>query len=154
MPPRSLNGSESSHPDLTPTRILSSKLICYLLGVKKTLVYKVIQLYKHLPASSHHNGQRGRHRVLTINDIAFITAVLRQNPTMYLDELQHELHARRGVYVSVPTLFRTLSRLLYSRKDISTRALERDEERRTIFMNQMKLQKMKELCFDNMAVRE
>src|ERR1700709_2190544 len=113
----------------------SVRNICYLLGVKKTLVYKVIQLYKHLPASSHHSGQRGRRRVLTINDIAFITAVLRQNPTMYLDELQHELHARRGVYVSVPTLFRTLSRLLYSRKDISARALERDEERRAIFMN-------------------
>jgi hypothetical protein len=61
--------------------------ICYLLGVKKTLVYKAIQLYKHLPASSHHNGQRGWCRALTINEIAFITAVLRQNPTMYLDEL-------------------------------------------------------------------
>jgi hypothetical protein len=102
--------------------------------IQKTLVYKVIRLYKHLPAS-HHNGQRGRHRVLTINDTAFITAVLRQNFTMYLDELQHELHARRGVYVSVPTLFRTLSMLFYSRKDSSARALERDEERRAIFMN-------------------
>jgi hypothetical protein len=73
--------------------------------------------------------------VLTINDIAFTTAVLRQNPTMYPDELQHELHARRGVYVFVPTLFRTLSRLLNSRNDISARALERDEERHAIFLN-------------------
>jgi hypothetical protein len=68
----------------------SVRNICYLLGVKKALVYKVIRLYKHLPASSHHNGQRGRHRVLTINDITFITAVLHQNPTMCLNELQHD----------------------------------------------------------------
>jgi hypothetical protein len=73
--------------------------------------------------------------MLTINDIAFITAILRQNPTMYLDELQHELHSRRGVFVSVHTLLRTLRRLLYSRKDISARALERNEEHRAIFMN-------------------
>ncbi|KAG2066252.1 hypothetical protein BDR04DRAFT_1106986 [Suillus decipiens] len=54
---------------------------------------------------------------------------------MYLDELQHELRARRGVFVSVHTLFRTLHRLQYSHKSISARALERDEERRAIFMN-------------------
>jgi len=54
---------------------------------------------------------------------------------MYLDELQHKLRARCGVFVSVHTLLRTLHRLHYSHKSISARALEQDEEQHAIFMN-------------------
>jgi hypothetical protein len=86
------------------------------------------------PQNANH-GLRGQRRNLSIDDIAFLTTILRRNPTIYLDELQHELQARRGVFVSVHTLFRTLHRLQYSHKSISARALERDEERRAIFMN-------------------
>ncbi|KAG2145725.1 hypothetical protein BD769DRAFT_1293682, partial [Suillus cothurnatus] len=77
----------------------------------------------------------GRRRNLSIDNIAFLTTILRRNPTIYLDELQHKLQARHGVFVSVHTLFRTLHRLQYSHKSISARALEQDEERRAIFMN-------------------
>jgi transposase len=108
--------------------------ICHLLGIKKTLVYKTIKLTGTSPQNANH-GLRGRRRNLSIDDIAFLTTILRRNPTMYLDELQHELRARRGVFVSVHTLFRTLHRLQYSHKSISARALERDEERHAIFMN-------------------
>ncbi|KAG1869564.1 hypothetical protein F4604DRAFT_1774029 [Suillus subluteus] len=54
---------------------------------------------------------------------------------MYLDELQHELHSCRGVFVSVQTLLRTFRRLHLNRKHISAYALERNEEKRAIFMN-------------------
>jgi transposase len=110
MPPRTVSMDLKARIPILHQRGYSVRNICYLLGVKKTLVYKAIRLYKHLPASSHHNGQRGRRRALTINDIAFITAVLRQNPTMYLDELQHELHARRGVRVSASVNYFVLYR--------------------------------------------
>lgn len=42
------------------------------------------------------NGPRGRHHNLTMHDIAFLTTTIRGNPTIYLDELQHELQARRS----------------------------------------------------------
>ncbi|KAG0693239.1 hypothetical protein DFH29DRAFT_408101 [Suillus ampliporus] len=54
---------------------------------------------------------------------------------MYLDELQHELHSRRGVFVSVQTLLRTFRRLHLNCKHISAYALERNKEKRVIFMN-------------------
>ncbi|KAG1741750.1 uncharacterized protein EDB91DRAFT_1052361, partial [Suillus paluster] len=94
--------------------------ICHLLGVKKTLVYKVLRLF---PSQHIHSKNTGQHRILTIDDIAFITAILRHHPTMYLDELQHELHSPRGVFVSVQTLLRTFQQLHLNRKHISTYAL-------------------------------
>ncbi|KAG2113827.1 uncharacterized protein F5147DRAFT_570970, partial [Suillus discolor] len=64
--------------------------ICHLLGIKKILVYKTIRLTAN---SSQHanNGSHGRRCNLSIDDIAFLTTTLCRNPTIYLDELQHEL---------------------------------------------------------------
>ncbi|KAG1839507.1 hypothetical protein F4604DRAFT_1835897 [Suillus subluteus] len=53
---------------------------------------------------------------------------------MYLDELQHELHSCRGVFVSVQTLLRTFRRLHLNRKHISAYALERNEEKTCYFL--------------------
>ncbi|KAG2356373.1 hypothetical protein BDR07DRAFT_1613133 [Suillus spraguei] len=75
-----------------------------------------------------------KHRSLTINDITFITTII-HHPTNYLDELQHELCSRLGVFVSIPTLFRTLHRLHLNRKCIPARALERNKEICAISMN-------------------
>ncbi|KAG2366206.1 hypothetical protein BDR07DRAFT_1480454 [Suillus spraguei] len=76
-------------------------------------------------------------------------AIIRRNPTMYLDELQH-------VFVSLQTLLRTLRRLHYSHKSISSRALERDEERRAIFMNHIAeiAPDPKMLMFDDEAAKD
>lgn len=109
----------------------SIKHICHLLGVKKTLVYKVLQLCPltwSLQHSCIHSKHTGRCHTLTIDNIAFITAILRHHPTIYLDELQHELHSRCGVLVSLQTLLRTFSQLHFKRKHISTYALEWNEK--------------------------
>lgn len=101
-------------------------------------MYKVLQLCPltwSLQHSRIHSKHTGRRRTLTIDDIAFITAILCHHPTIYLDELQHELHSRRGVLVSLQTLLRTFSQLHFKRKRISAYALERNEEKRAIFMN-------------------
>ncbi|KAG1802320.1 uncharacterized protein BJ212DRAFT_1286073 [Suillus subaureus] len=107
--------------------------ICHLLGVKKTLVYKVLQLF---PATwSIHNKNTGQHHTLTINDLTFITAILCHCPTIYLDELQHELHSCCGVFVSVQTLLCTFWQLHLNHKCISAHTLEWNEEKCAIFMN-------------------
>ncbi|KAG1811313.1 hypothetical protein EV424DRAFT_1327736 [Suillus variegatus] len=111
----------------------SVKHICHLLGVKKTLVYKVLQLFPLV--SQYRCSNQGRCRSLTVNDITFITTILRHCPTIYLDELQQELCSCCGVFVSIPMLFRTFRQLHVNHKCISAYALERNEELCAMFMN-------------------
>ncbi|KAG2352919.1 hypothetical protein BDR07DRAFT_1435565 [Suillus spraguei] len=60
-----------------------------------------------------------------MNDIVFLATTIHRNLTMYLDELHHELRARRSIFVSLQALLRTLCKLHYSHKSIPARALER-----------------------------
>ncbi|KAG2090022.1 uncharacterized protein F5147DRAFT_586880 [Suillus discolor] len=134
MPPHTVSDDLKARIPVLRRRGHSVKHICYLLGVKKTLVYKVLRLFSPT-CSSIHSKNTGCRRTLTIDDLAFITAILRHRPTIYLDELQHELHSRRGVSVSVQTLLHTFRWLHLSRKCISAYALEWNEEKCAIFMN-------------------
>ncbi|KAG1861935.1 hypothetical protein C8R48DRAFT_603889 [Suillus tomentosus] len=133
MPPRTVSADLKARIPILRRRGHSVKHICHLLGVKKTLVYKVLQLFPLV--SQYRCSNQGRRRSLTVNDIAFITTILRHRPTIYLDELQQELCSRRGVFVSIPTLFRTFCWLHVNRKCISAYALERNKELRAMFMN-------------------
>ena len=54
---------------------------------------------------------------------------------MYLDKIQEQLLSRRGVKVSIPTLTRTLRRLLFTNKDVSSKALEWNDRDRAVYMN-------------------
>ncbi|KAH7903047.1 hypothetical protein BJ138DRAFT_983661, partial [Hygrophoropsis aurantiaca] len=54
---------------------------------------------------------------------------------MYLDEAQQELLSRRNVHVSIPTLYRSLRQLGISRKQVSRRAYERNDEKWATYMN-------------------
>ena len=54
-----------------------------------------------------------------------------------MDEIQEELLLRRGVNVSIPTLTRTLRCLHFTHKDVSGKALERNDRRRAIYMNRV-----------------
>jgi hypothetical protein len=109
MPPRTVSLDLKARIPVLYRRGYSVTRICHLLGIKKTLVYKTIKLTGTSPQNANH-GLCGRRHNLSIDDIAFLTTILCQNPTIYLDELQHELQARCGVFVSVHTLFRTLTR--------------------------------------------
>lgn len=69
----------------------------------KTFVYTTIRLARIASINIvSHNGRRGECRNLGIDDIAFLTNILRRNPTMYLDELQRELRTRRDAYPYIP----------------------------------------------------
>ena len=110
-----------------------------LLGVKKSMIYQTLNYFRDYGvtynphAYTHHS--RGRHRKLDSVDVQLIKALLDQNPCLYLDELQDLLLTCRGINISVPTLLRTLRRIHFSHKDVSIRALERNEMDRAIYMN-------------------
>jgi transposase len=63
--------------------------------------------------------------------------MIAQQHTLYLDEIQEELVARRGVLVSISTLMQTLRRLDFSHKKVSARAIEHNEIMWAAFMNKI-----------------
>jgi transposase len=114
------------------------KTICRLLGIKKSLVYRTLSHFRRhgLPYNpqAHHSGRR---RVLLSNDLKLIVALLRRRHCIYLDELQANILNIRGISLSQTSLMRTLHLLQYSRKHVSTRALERNDLMRSAFMNRI-----------------
>lgn len=86
------------------------------------------------PNAYRHNTT-GRHRKLDSVDIQVIKALLDQEPCLYLDELQDLLLTHRGINISVTTLLWLLRRIHFSHKDVSIRALERNDMDHAIYMN-------------------
>jgi transposase len=76
-------------------------------------------------------------RKLSQIDLAFIHDMITQQHTLYLDEIQEELVAHRGVLVSISTLMRTLRRLDFLHKKVSARAIKHNEITRAAFMNEI-----------------
>ena len=111
-----------------------------ILGVKKSMIYQTLNYHRDYGVAynpmAFSNSSCGWPRVLTSTDLDLIKSLLSEEPTMYLDELQDELHTRRGTDVSIPTLLHLLRRLHFSRKAISIHALERNDLERSIYMNQ------------------
>jgi len=111
-----------------------------LLGVKKSMIYQTLNYHRNYGVAynpqAFSNFSRGRPRILTRTDLDLIKALLSQEPTMYLDELQEELLTCRGAVVSIPTLLRSLRRLHFSQKSVSIHALERNDLDHSIYMNQ------------------
>lgn len=116
------------------------KRICSILGLKKSLVNKVLDHYaRHgvVYNPSTYSGVRRRRRILTAADENFIFTVVQHRRTIYLDELQQELRDKRHIHVSIPTLRRALQRLQITRKVVSASAAERNEELRALYMNRI-----------------
>ncbi|KZP14063.1 hypothetical protein FIBSPDRAFT_705616, partial [Athelia psychrophila] len=117
----------------------SVKEICEVLGVKKSLIYQVLQCHRVHHGAVTPPGRRkaGRCRLLTSTDISFIRSLLSLNHTIYLDEIQEQLLSRRNTRVSIMTLTCTLRRLHLSNKDVSSRAIERNIQDRAVYMNRI-----------------
>ena len=114
----------------------SVQKICVLLGIKKTLAYRTLQLHCSFGVTVE-SRQIGRRRTLTTTDISFILALLNHRHTVYLDEIHDTLWLRRGSKASTPTLTCTLHRLQFTHKDVSGKALERSDRHRAIYMNRI-----------------
>lgn len=107
MPPRTVSIDLKAHIPPLHRDGYSIKEICILLDVKKSLVYKTLNLHaRYGVVCNPHKYLHvvGRHRVLSIADFSFISSVIAHRNTIYLDELQHELWAKRQVYATLPTL--------------------------------------------------
>jgi transposase len=138
MPASISNDLKARIPALRYEQGFNVKKICQILNIKKTLVYQSLRLHRTLGLAYDPNARRGvRRRVLTNTDLSFIRMLLNQQHTIYLDEIQEQLYSRRAVKVSIPTLTRTLRRLHFTHKDVSGKALERDDRRRAIYMNRI-----------------
>lgn len=68
-------------------------------------------------------------------DVQFIRRLLQKSPCTYLDEIQSKLEHQQGIFISIPTLIRTLQRIRFSNKSVSVQALERNDIQRSAFMN-------------------
>ncbi|OAX34656.1 hypothetical protein K503DRAFT_428891 [Rhizopogon vinicolor AM-OR11-026] len=139
MPPRTVSYDLELHiPVLRHVYGYSIKKICEVLGIRKFLVYKTLQLYAALANVANPNSRTaGRRRSLNHKDINYIKSHCHLHGSVFLDELQSDLLTRRDVKVSLSILFRTLQRLGITRKKVSRRALERNDEKRAAFMNNL-----------------
>ena len=138
MPPLISNDLKARIPALRHEQGFSVKKICQLLNIKKTLAYETLCNHRRYGVTFDVNArQHGRHRTLTSTDLSFICMLLDNQHTIYLDEIQEQLLLRRGVKVSLPTLTRTLRQLHFTHKDISGKALERNDRLRAIYMNRI-----------------
>jgi len=110
-----------------------------LLNIKKSMIYQTLNYHRNYGVTYNPAAfscfPRGRPRTLTNTDLNLIKSLLSQDPTLYLDELQDELLMRCGASISIPTLLRSLRRIHFSRKEVSIRALERNDMDRSIYMN-------------------
>src|SRR5882762_7845199 len=138
MPPLISNDLKARIPALRHEQGFSVKKICQLLNIKKTLAYETLCNHCRYGVTFDVNAQQhGHHCTLTSTDLSFICMLLDNQHTIYLDEIQEQLLLRRGVKVSLPTLTRTLRQLHFTHKDISGKALERNDRLRAIYMNRI-----------------
>jgi transposase len=112
---------------------------CQILGIKKTTVYDTLGYYERYGTSANPHARPigHRHRKLTANDVLFIRALIKQQHTLYLDEIQLQLLQKRNIRVSLPTLVRTLRRIHFTSKTVSVKAVERNDILRAAYMNRI-----------------
>ena len=88
-------------------------------------------------ASGRIEAAEQRHGLaVLLNDFEQLTVLqsLINKPTIYLDELQRELHDSTGTLVSLATICRTVHRLGFTRKKVQQIAVQRSDELRPEFM--------------------
>ena len=116
---------------------VSVKNICFFLGIKKSVVYKILTEYRDLGQPKPALPIQGRPSLLNETDIRFLSSLIDLHPCLYLDEIQAELEKSRGIYVSLFTIIQALRKLDVSRKTVSVRALERNDLERSLYMLRM-----------------
>ena len=140
MPPHHVSNDLKARIPVMYKEGFSVKYICHLLGVKKTLVYSVLRLYKTYHRTSNpfkYSCRISRPRSLSLADFLFLAETVECRGLLYLDELQDELRIKRSVDTSLSTLTRALQQLGVSRKIVSAHASERNGEARALYMNRI-----------------
>lgn len=109
--------------------------ISKLANCSTSTVYDILQTWRQYgDVENLYRQSPGRRRCLDQHAINYISSLIQANPTLYLDEIQHDLEAALDVNVSLSTIYRTLVRIAISNKKISKEAAERDELLRATWM--------------------
>jgi len=139
MPPWTVSYDLKLHiPVLRHVYGYSIQKICEVLSIRKSPIYKTLQLYATLADVANPNScTAGCHRSLNHEDINYIKSHCHLHGSVFLDELQSDLLSRCDVKVSLSTLFRTLQRLGITHKKVSCHALEQNDEKCAAFMNNL-----------------
>jgi len=108
--------------------------VATLLDVSLGFVHSVVSCHQRFGQVTDPRLRfNGRPRALDDGDLSFIRAVIDAQPSIYLDELQHKLAAIRDIQVSLATISRTLSHLGLTRKGLSRKANECNEDVRLLW---------------------
>ena len=108
-----------------------------LLYVSTRSVRRFLALFEETGDVSPAIQQRGLPRSLDAFEEMSLIQSLLNKPEMYLEELRQELIEISGTDVSVSTICKTLKRLGFSRKKLRQVALQRSEEQRLEFKEEM-----------------
>ena len=112
--------------------------ICCILGIKKSLAYKILSLhakYGTVTDPYKYSHLLGCHQVFSSADISFIFAIVQHHSTIYLYKIQHKILMKYQKFVMLPTLLQTLQHFHITQKVISALAAEQNKEMWTIYMN-------------------
>ena len=109
------------------------RTVADIFNVSVGLVHRVVNLHgRYGQVTDPYAQPRCRHRILTFADEDYIRTLIEARSSIYLDEIQGELLAEHGVHVSLATISRALTPMQCSKKSLSRRAAENNEELRTL----------------------
>jgi transposase len=90
---------------------------------------------------------RGRIRSLDHDDVQYLLELIRHNPDLFLDELLDLLKTNHFISVHYTTIHAELLRLNVSRKKLQRIAIERDEDKRALFVTRVAQYSPEEIAF-------
>ena len=105
------------------------RTVADIFNVSVGFVHHVVDLHRtHGQVTDPYIKPRNRHRLLTFADEDYIRILIEARPSIYLDEIQEGLLFERRVQVSITTILRTITRMQISKKSLSRRATEHNEQ--------------------------
>ena len=110
------------------------RTVADIFNVSVGFVHHVVDLHRtYGQVTNPYTKPRNGHRLLTFADENYIRILIEARPSIYLDEIQEGLLLERRVQVSIATISRTLTRMRISKKSLSRRAAECNEQLRILW---------------------
>ena len=117
-------------------------------GFSRRTFFRVCKLWRETgDVISHPAVGRGHPRRFDREDLDYLLALIRSNPTYFLDELLHLLKTNRFISVHYTSIHRELERAGASRKKLRKIAAERNELGRAAFIARMARYEPEEIGF-------
>ncbi|KAK0444658.1 uncharacterized protein EV420DRAFT_1252373, partial [Desarmillaria tabescens] len=109
--------------------------ICHIFHVSPSSLYRWRNLFETFGTPANRPAPfRGRPRIVSLAALDAIHVLLKSHPDTYLGELQWYLAIHHDLPISISALQQNLVRAGLTRKVLHTIALERDEQRRAVYL--------------------